>query len=309
MICPLTLKKILLYYNSIDYTRSVGVDGCWCALWSSNPVKGLNIYEHPGTFLGQNSLRAPAKLYIVDNDSGNEITLTDAKEIAQLTAIVEDMRISQKEISNARDGTSDSRYSISYYEDVNSSMSEYLYTVHVAPVWIDNNVKPSLRFKLINQDEILARIENLFATKYGKTIYDIDSLIKNKTKYIGNHVKVGALISGMPLQEGISRGTMELSTAKPPYGVTYHYILNDDSIVVSEHQFLRNSILLFALIDNAEEVTHLGYWNNKSLSSIPFSFTYTRADAERLVGGDVRQFAKDKESLAELIRLVNTIVY
>jgi len=277
------------------------------AVLISNPVKGLSIYEHPETFLSQNSLRVPAKIRIVDNTSGNEITLTDASEIAQVTAIVEAMRISKKEIDIARGGEADSRYSISYYENVNSSISEYSYTVHIAPVWIDNNVKPSPRFNLINRDEILTRIEDLFASKYRRSIYDIDFLMKNKTKYIGNHVKVGSLLNGMPLPEGVRRGIMELSTTKPPYGVTYHYILNDDSIVVSEEQFLRNSILLFALIDNADVVTHMGHWNNELLSSTPFRFTYTRADAERVVGGDVRQFSKDEESLAELVKIVNLL--
>ncbi|HHV98692.1 MAG TPA: DUF4825 domain-containing protein [Clostridiaceae bacterium] len=273
----------------------------------SNPVKWLGIYEHPETFLSQNSLRVPAKLRIVDNISGNEITLTDANEIAQVTAIVENMRISNKKIDNARGGETGSRYSISYYKDINNSLSEYSYTVHIDPVWIDNNVKTSPSFSLINKKETLARLEKLFAGKYPRAVYDIDFLMKNKTKYIGNHVKVGALLSGMPMPEGVSRGIMELSTTKPPYGVTYHYILNDDSVVVSEEQFLRNSILLFALIDNADVVTHLGHWNNESLSSNPFRFTYTRADAERVVGGDVRQFAKDKESLAELVEIVKIL--
>lgn len=270
----------------------------------SNPIIGFSIYEHPETFLGANSLRAPAKVHIVDQNSGNEYMLTDANEIAQVTAIVDDMRVAKKEISKARGGKSDSRYSISYYDDINDSISEYRYTVHLAPVWTDNNVKPSFRFNLINQKDIFERLEEVFASKDGKAVYDVDFLIKNKTQYIGNHVKVGLLINGMPLPEGITRGTLELSTSKPPYGVIYHYNLNDDSIVISEEQFLRNSILLFALIDNAEEVTHLGHWNNKLLSSTPFRFTYTRADAERIVGGDVRQFAKSQESLDELIEII-----
>lgn len=273
----------------------------------SNPIKGFSIYEHPETFLGQNSLRTPAKVHIIDHISGGEYMLTDANEIAQVTAIVEDMRIAKKEISKARGGEIDSHYSITYYADINDSASEYRYEIHLAPVWIDNNVKPSFRFSLINQNDIYKRLEEVFSSKDGKAAYDVDFLMKNKTQYIGNHVKVGSLINGMPLPEGITRGTLELSTSKPPYGVTYHYHLNHDSIVISEEQFLKNSILLFALIDNAEEVTHIGHWKNKLLSSTPFRFTYTRADAERIVGGDVRQFAENQESLAELIKIIQAL--
>ncbi|MFZ5944852.1 MAG: M56 family metallopeptidase [Bacillota bacterium] len=273
----------------------------------SNPIKGFSIYEHPETFLGKNSLRAPAKVHIGDHISGEEYILTDANEIAQVTAIVEDMRIAKKEISKARGGRSDSRYSISYYDDINDSISEYRYTVHAAPVWVDNNVKPSFRFNLINQKDILKRLEEVFAGKDGKAVFKVDTLLKNKTQYIGDNSRVIALIDTLPLLKGVKRDSVELSTFNAPYGVTINYNLEDDSVQISEEQFLRNSVLLLALIDNAEEITHRGYWNNKLLSSTPFKFTYTRADAERIVGGDVRQFAENQESLAQLIEIVQII--
>lgn len=140
-----------------------------------------------------------------------------------------------------------------------------------------------------------------------ETGYDIDFLMKNKTPYIGNNSKVVALIDALPLPLGIARDTVRLHTSNTPYGATINYNLNDDSIVVSEEQFLRNSLLLFALIDNADEVTHLGHWNDKLLSSTPFRYTYNRADAERVVGGDIRNFAENREKLAELIQIVQMI--
>ncbi len=139
------------------------------------------------------------------------------------------------------------------------------------------------------------------------SLYNVEYLLNNKTSYVGNNSKVGALLNEMPLPEGITRGNFVLSTDNPPYGLTSYYELEDDSLQVSEDQFLRNSILLFALIDNLDQVTHTGFWHNKLLSSTPFQFSYTRADAERVVGGDVRQFAKDPESLEELIEVVKLL--
>ncbi len=146
------------------------------------------------------------------------------------------------------------------------------------------------------------------------TGYDVNFLFENKTPYIGNHVKVETLNKGMPLPEGLTRGILKLSTEKPPYRMTFHYHLKDDSIdlkdiafIKNEEQFLKNSILLFALIENADEVTHLGFWNNEALSSLPFTYTYTRADAERIIGSDVRDFAETKETLAELIEIVHQL--
>lgn len=273
----------------------------------SNPLKGLSIYRHPETFLGENSLRTPAKVHIIDNTSGEEYTLTAAKEIAQITAIVEDMRIAEKEISKDRSGRLDSRYRIYYYADINDSPGEYRYIVHAAPVWIDNNVKPSYRFNLINQKDIYKRLEEVFAGKDGKAAYDMEYLMKNKTQYIGNNSKVVALIDALPLPEGITRSTVKLTTSQAPYGVTINYSMEDDSAQISEGQYLRNSLLLFALIENADEVAHIGHWNNKLLSSTPFRFTYTRGDADRIVGGDIRQFAENQDSLAELIEIISML--
>jgi hypothetical protein len=137
-----------------------------------------------------------------------------------------------------------------------------------------------------------------------EALYDVKTLMKNKTPYIGNNSKVAAIINALPLPEGVTRKSIQLSTSQIPYGVTIEYTLNDDSMRIGEEQFLRNSVLLFALIDNADLVTHIGYWNAKELSSLPFRFSYTRADAEKMVGGDLRQFADNHEKLAELIQVI-----
>lgn len=145
------------------------------------------------------------------------------------------------------------------------------------------------------------------AGKDGKPSYDIESLLKNKTQYIGDNSKVVALIDALPLPEGFARSTIELTTSEKPYGLTINYKLENDSAVISEEQFLRNSVLLLALIDNAQEVTHLGHWQDRLLSSTPFRYIYTRDDVERIVGGDVRQFAESQESLTELIKVVQRL--
>jgi hypothetical protein len=140
-----------------------------------------------------------------------------------------------------------------------------------------------------------------------KSPYDVGFLLENKTLYIGDNSKVGALIDAMPLPDGVHRDKFELHTDMVPYGLTVYYHLEDDSLRISEQQFLRNSVLLFALIDNLDKVEHIGYWNNIALSSTPFRFNYTRADADRIVGGDVRQSAENEEKLAELIEIVQLL--
>ena len=60
--------------------------------------------------------------------------------------------------------------------------------------------------------------------------YNIDKLMENKTLYVGNHVKVGGLISGMPMPIGFEVKGLELQTKAQPYGVTIHYIMNDSTM-------------------------------------------------------------------------------
>jgi len=274
----------------------------------SNPVSGISILEHPKSFLSESILRATAKVRIVDNSSGDEYVLTNSKEIGQVTAIIENICISKKEMNMSRSEENDSRYSIFLYRDTDDGNEEYNCVVHIDPVWVNNNIKPSMRFNLVNRKDTLNRLESLISDINKKTTYDVKFLMKNKTQYVGNHVKVGSLLNGMPLPEGVTRGILELLTTEPPYGVIYHYDLIDDTVEVGEEQFLRNSILLFALIDNVDEITHLGHWSNKSLSSVPFKYTYTRADIEKILGGDVRQFAESEEKLKELIEIVQVLV-
>ena len=303
--------------NLLDYKKpafwliiaSIAIVAVLTVMLVSNPVSGMNILEHPESFLGEKILRSTSKVRIVDNATGEEYILTDANKIGQVTAIIEKMRISKKEISRSRSQEHDSRYSIFLYYDTDDANEEYNCVVHIDPVWVDNNVKPSLRFNLVNRKETLSRLEDLIADIIRRTSYDVKFLMENKTQYVGNHVKVGSLLNGMPLPEGVTRGILELLTSEPPYGVIYHYELTDDTIEVGEEQFLRNSVLLFALIDNVDEITHLGHWSNKSLSSTPFKYTYTRADIEKIVGGDVRQFAVSEEKLKELIEIVQMMVF
>jgi len=273
----------------------------------SNPVNAIGILEHPKSFLSESMLRSTAKVRIVNNITGDEYILIDAREVGQAISIIENIRISKKEINMSRSEETDSRYSIYLYYGTDDAAEEYNCIVHIDPVWVNNNVKPSLRFNLVNRKDTLGRLESLISGIKKKASYDVKFLMENKTQYVGNHVKVSALLNGMPLPQGVTRGILELLTSEPPYGVIYHYDLIDDKIEVGEEQFLRNSILLFALIDNVDEITHLGHWNDKSLSSTAFEYTYTRSDAEKIVGGDVRQFAESEEKLAELIEIVKML--
>jgi len=130
--------------------------------------------------------------------------------------------------------------------------------------------------------------------------YNLDQLMENKTPYVGNNSKVGGLIGSMPLPAGFKVKALELETKAQPYGVIIH-CATDGSVTTNatnSDAFYRNSILLLSLIDNVDHITYS--IADGDLSEVS-SFTFTREQAEELLGEDVRQYADDEADLQNLI--------
>lgn len=142
--------------------------------------------------------------------------------------------------------------------------------------------------------------------------YNMDTLMKNKTLYVGNHVKVGGLIGGMPKPAGLEGKGIELQTSAPPYGVTINYVMNDATDVtedgaISGEAFYRNSVLLLSLIDNVGSITYAIVDNTGLYDGAAYSFTFTRERVEELLGEDVRLHGADESSLRQLIDRLDSL--
>ncbi|MGW9127740.1 M56 family metallopeptidase [Paenibacillus chitinolyticus] len=136
--------------------------------------------------------------------------------------------------------------------------------------------------------------------------YDMEKLMKNKTLYVGNHIKVGGLIGGMPRPNGLEGRGIELQTKAQPYGVTVYYVAIDDTAVLNDRAssgeaFYRNSILMLSLIDNVDWITYSIADPAGPDDGSAYTFTLTREQAEKMLGEDVRSYGKDQTSLRQLI--------
>ncbi|MBN7771779.1 M56 family metallopeptidase [Clostridium aminobutyricum] len=139
-------------------------------------------------------------------------------------------------------------------------------------------------------------------TALTKQLYD------NRTAYVGNSSKVITLIDALPLPDGISRGEIILNTDTPPYGISIHYATSEDSVIPNEVNFFRNSALLFATIDNADTITHIGHWGGQALaalSSSKFIYSYTRTEIENVLGLDLKEYGQSTGKLAALTAILN----
>lgn len=90
-----------------------------------------------------------------------------------------------------------------------------------------------------------------------------DELYALRTPYIGNHVAVGNILKALDVSKVVGPYTIELQTAKEPYGITLH--LEDFPALEEDRQrtqvFLGEAAILFtALVDNAS-FFHWDYTN------------------------------------------------
>lgn len=127
-------------------------------------------------------------------------------------------------------------------------------------------------------------------------------LYAGKTDYIGNASKVQALVNLLPPLAGSRQTTISMTTAEKPYGLCISYESLDDAVEVKEEAFFQNAALLFATIQNVDEIQFTCPWSTHlERSSMRFSHTVTREEVDRGMGSDVRDFAESPEQLDQLI--------
>ena len=132
-----------------------------------------------------------------------------------------------------------------------------------------------------------------------------EKLWENRTEYIGDNSAVGNLISLLPAPEGLQYDHFKLHTKEWPYAVEIVYSISretSNSYDIEEKHFSNvfenNSLVLLALIDNADQVRSTILNDEDKLK-----FVRDRGWADDFVGSDVRDYSKSPEKLGELIDL------
>jgi len=149
---------------------------------------------------------------------------------------------------------------------------------------------------------------DLLSTNSVHSGYQIESLMANKTPYVGDNSKVVALIDAMPLPVGVVRDSVKLQTANKPYSITIRYTVNDSEEAVGSAFSNRNSILMLSLVKNVDVINSEIFYNpNENIVSFSLSDTYSRERAEQLMGGDVRNYSSNTDTLIALIDRLNSL--
>lgn len=129
--------------------------------------------------------------------------------------------------------------------------------------------------------------------------YNVEALFNNKTPYVGNNSKVVHLIGNLPYAN--LRKEVSLQTQTIPYGITVNYDFSSigTNIQQIESTLHSNAIIMFALIDNVDVIT----FEDRGVSQLP-NYQYLRAEIQKNLDQDLRQYAKDIKTFQTFIKKI-----
>lgn len=141
----------------------------------------------------------------------------------------------------------------------------------------------------------LTRQDSTYSPPVGLS-YNAEKLFQCKTPYVGDSSRVVNLIDNLPFSE--MRREVSLQTLSTPYGVTVNYdfsgVGTDAGLIKS---VLRdNAAVMLVLIDNVDTITF-----NVKAGIEPTEYRYARAEAQNSRDADLREYAKDIESLQRFL--------
>ncbi|MBD5517591.1 MAG: DUF4825 domain-containing protein [Lachnospiraceae bacterium] len=122
-----------------------------------------------------------------------------------------------------------------------------------------------------------------------------DALTENRTPYVGDNAKVGALLEALPLPPTLNRKDgYSLQTVEEPYSLRFSYEMSTDLFTQEDKDMIYfNAAMLFYAIGNVEEITiavegpatyvtdSSGTWNASTSFLYTYMQTYMREDMEK----------------------------
>lgn len=199
-----------------------------------------------------------------------------------------------------------------YSSDDGSAVSEMFCYVYRPASYADAKEKDIARLEEINQELITlsesGSVKVMFIS--GVAMEQIlERMVEYRTPYVGTAFKVSQLVDSVPEAEGLRYRYMEMETGQRPYGLTIHcYMLTNDLAKVDQDVCLLGAILLFASIENLDEVTiAMIPERNESSGIVPVqdvaSITYYRTNQEERFG-ELYPCSETKEDMIDLYQRV-----
>ncbi len=156
--------------------------------------------------------------------------------------------------------------------------------------------------KYVNESELI-KIAKSFEKVFAEG-YDAAMLLKLKTPYVGSATKVGAILTSLPFRGMAAKNGFSLKTCNQPHGITMSFDLGYNGLKPEqvEATFKKNATLMFALIDNVDEINFI---LTSSGGEQEHKYQYTRTQIQQSFYKDLRQYAKDLKEFDTLIKSIS----
>ena len=136
-------------------------------------------------------------------------------------------------------------------------------------------------------------------TACGKSQNSEKNIYEYKTKYVGDNSKVMNILSNLKYPKETSYNSVQILSEKEPYRVLVKLNINSGKIP-EKNEFLKNSAVLFALIENLSFVKYEDISNNKIIAE------FTRDEIDNYLKAEVNKNTKEiGSSEKEFVKYLN----
>ena len=133
---------------------------------------------------------------------------------------------------------------------------------------------------------IILLIVCVIFTACGKSQNSEKNIYEYKTKYVGDNSKVINILSNLKYPKETSYNSVQILSEKEPYVILVKLNINSGKIP-EKNEFLKNSAMLFALIENLSFVKYEDVSNNKIIAE------FTRDEIDNYLKAEVNKNTKE----------------
>ena len=123
-------------------------------------------------------------------------------------------------------------------------------------------------------------------TACGKSQNSEKNIYEYKTKYVGDNSKVINILSNLKYPKEVSYNSVQILSEKEPYGILVKLNVNSDKIP-EKNDFLKNTAIMFALIENLSFVKYVNVSDNKVVAE------FTRNEVDNYLKDEVNKDTKE----------------
>ena len=123
-------------------------------------------------------------------------------------------------------------------------------------------------------------------TACGKSQNSNKNIYEYKTKYVGDNSKVINILSNLKYSKEASYNSVQILSEKEPYGILVKLNVNSDKIP-EKNDFLKNTAIMFALIENLSFVKYVNVSDNKVVAE------FTRNEVDNYLKDEVNKDTKE----------------